>query len=733
MKQMTAQRITTNKVQEHHTKLLAYIYVRQSSARQVRNNSGSADVQRSMYDHAVAYGFAPENIATIQSDQGRSGSSAEGREGFKAMLQDIVSGRVGAVFCSHSSRLARSGRDSQHLLACCEIAGTLIVDQNGVYDPRNDNDRFFLGIKGVFDEVDLQRIKTMMMEAKVALARKGRYRMRLPPGYVWDCVGKTEDGQEQWAIKIDPDRRVQQAIRSAFDLLEQLGSALAVTRHLNATGEKFPSCNVARGKDKYVWRSVEVQHLVKIFRNPVYAGSYVYGKSTTHRDIQMGDSPQIKFRRVRLDPQDWKVNIRGNHEGYITWEQYERNVRQIDNNAFNFKKGCNGAVRSGRALLQGIVRCGKCRRAMQVIYPKGAKFYSYACNHNHCQYGSKVCCTIPGLQVDKVIEDQLIQAFASAQLDLSLEAVRQAEARAHEALRRSELNIRAAQEAAEYSDYRYMQVDPKNIEVKALREADLQDKLLEVKKLKDKHAALLRTSPRSLDSSEHEAILKLAKNIPKIWHSERMSNVTRKRLVRALIEKVELIREGNNVDTATHWRTGAKTHHCLTVRKVGNHTRNDPRVFERVRELVSNHTDQEIAEILNEEGLRSKFSNHFTKTAVKEFRRYHKIQTLHFDRCNGRKGTIERRGDGRYSIPGAARLLSVPRETVRMWCKKGLLDAVPPKRPKSSWWINLSEEEIEQKLPRGLIKNIEEAGKRCLLDRGLSLTRTKQVALNRGA
>jgi hypothetical protein len=253
-----------------------------------------------------------------------------------------------------------------------------------------------------------------------------------------------------------------------------------------------------------------------------------------------------------------------------------------------------------------------------------------------------------------------------------------------------------------------MQVDPKNIEVKALRETDLQEKLLEVKKLREKHAALLRTTPRLLDSSEYKAVLKLAKDIPKIWHSERMTNVTRKRLVRALIEKVEMVREANSVDIITCWQTGASTRHHLTIRRVGNHTRSEARVFELIHKLLPDHTDEEIAERLNAEGLHSKFGKPFNRVAVKELRRYHKIPTLHFECSQTRKGTIEKRGDGRYSMPGAARVLSQSIAIVRMWCERGFFDAIRPSRRGLSWWIRLSQEEIDQRLPRALIKNIGE-------------------------
>jgi DNA invertase Pin-like site-specific DNA recombinase len=175
---------TDHKIQPRHLKLLAYIYIRQSSKRQLRENTGSAEVQRMMREHAIAYGFAPENIRVIEQDQGRTGATMEGRHGFKEMLLDVLAGRVGAIFSSHSSRLARESRASQHLVLCCESTGTLIIDQHGVYDLANENDRFFIGIKGVIDEVELRRIRTLLLDARMAKAKKGEFRMPLPAGYV---------------------------------------------------------------------------------------------------------------------------------------------------------------------------------------------------------------------------------------------------------------------------------------------------------------------------------------------------------------------------------------------------------------------------------------------------------------------------------------------------------------------------------------------------------------------
>lgn len=703
---MSTQILPAHKVRDQHTRLLAYIYVRQSSPRQVRENSGSTEVQMSMRDHALGYGWPPGNIIVVQADQGRSARTTDGRDGFKAMLKDIVSGRVGAVFSAHSSRLVRSGRDSQHLLTCCEIAGTLIIDQDGVYDLNNENDRFFLGIKGIFDEVDRRRIVNMLADSRLALARKGQYRMLLPPGYVWECVGRTEEGGDLWAIRIDPDPRVQQFIRNVFDLFELHGSARAVARHLNESGEKFPVRSREKGRaERYVWKPVSIEQLLTTYRNPTYAGSYVFGKSALRQEVSLGDTPSVTSRWVDVDPRDWKVHLRDNHEGYITWEQHERIKRRLESNGYDFKKARQGAPRSGRALLQGIVRCGTCRRPMVIFYRRRQVHY-YSCVYGSQRYGDRVCCTIPGVQVDKIIEEMIIQAFEPAQVDMSLEAAKHAEARARESLRRLEASIKAATSAAEYADYRYMQVDPKNLEVKARREEDLQEKLLELKKLKDKHAEQERTTPRPLDSSEHKAVLALASDISSIWHSEKMTNVRRKQITRAIIERVELVRQGQRVDITTYWQTGACTRHYLTIRQPGNPTKAAPRVYELIRELVTDHTDEEIADRLNAEGLRSKFGKSFTKESVKALRQYHNIPTLHYECSQTRKGTVERRGDGRYSIPGAARALAVSKVMVRQWCERGFFDALRPKKRGYSWWIRLSQEEIDQHLPLALIKNI---------------------------
>jgi len=194
--------MTHPKLTPDHLRRKAIVYIRQSTPTQVLIHRESQRRQYGLADHARELGF--QNVEVIDGDLGRSGSGLVERPGFEHLVAEICSGQVGAVFCIEASRLARNGRDWHHLIELCGLINALVIDPEGVYDPRLINDRLLLGLRGTMNEYEVNLFRQRSLEAIRQKARRGELRFRLPVGFCWIPTGK---------IEIDPDLRVQQAVR----------------------------------------------------------------------------------------------------------------------------------------------------------------------------------------------------------------------------------------------------------------------------------------------------------------------------------------------------------------------------------------------------------------------------------------------------------------------------------------------------------------------------------------
>src|SRR5215216_879635 len=223
---------TATKVTDGHLSRGAYLYVRQSTLRQVLTNTESAARQYALRQKAIALGWEAERIVTIDTDQGRSAVSAADREGFKRLVAEVGMGRAGIVLGLEVSRLARNNADWHRLLEICALAGTLICDEDGLYDPADFNDRLLLGLKGTMSEAELHFIRARLQGGILSKARRGELPMPLPVGLVCDPAGK---------VVLDPDTAVQQALRHLFDTFERTASARAVVYAFNADGLLYPA------------------------------------------------------------------------------------------------------------------------------------------------------------------------------------------------------------------------------------------------------------------------------------------------------------------------------------------------------------------------------------------------------------------------------------------------------------------------------------------------------------
>jgi DNA invertase Pin-like site-specific DNA recombinase len=677
-------RPSSQKIRPDHLDRLAVIYVRQSTLFQVRENTGSTTRQYDLVKRAQDLGWTPARIQVVDQDQGQSGSSIIGRDGFQWLVAEVGLGHVGAVLSLEVSRLARSCSDWYRLLEICALTDTLVVDDEGVYDPAAHNDRLLLGFKGSMSEAELHWLRQRLQGGKMTKAEQGSLRFRLPIGLVYDPVGR---------IVLDPDEAVQEAVRLVFSLFEQASSALAVVSAFAKPHLRFPT-RWWGGKraDELIWSRLTHERVLNILHSPLYAGVYVYGRTKFRSRTLPGEEPRVKGRTRRVKQEDWPIVLLDAHPGYITWDQFLRNQRQLDDNRTWRAEEHRGAVREGPSLLQGIVLCGSCGRRMSIRYQRNGSLLMYECHQLHAQLAARTCQTLRGDRIDQAVVTCFLQAIEPAHLEVALSALDQVEARAKQVEHQWQRQIERAQYEADLGRRRYKAVDPDNRLVARSLEREWNEKLAQVEKLEREHTLLPQPAALVLTAEQRERIRRLAHDLPTIWHASTTTFVERKQLMRWLIKDVTLSKRGNVIDVAIRWQTEALTHLAIPRYKMSWEERQtSPQVVERVRELSSTHTNAQIAALLNEEGERAGMGGSFTVSKIEWIRYAYHIPAGCPERPKA--APTGQRGDGRYSARAAADLLNVNVSTIADWCKTGRLESVRT-TPVGPRWITLTPEVI---------------------------------------
>jgi DNA invertase Pin-like site-specific DNA recombinase len=445
---------STVKIRANHLDRQAVIYVRQSTLVQVRDCVASATRQYDLEARARDLGWSPPLIRLIDQDQGQSGASARFRDGFQQVVAEVGLGRVGAVFCLEASRLARSCSDWYRLLEICAVTDTLVVDEEGIYDPGQYNDRLLLGFKGMMSEAELHWLRQRLLGGKRTKAQRGQLRMRLPVGLVYDPAQR---------VVLDPDEAVQDAVRLVFTLFDQYGSAIAVVSHFARHPLRFPTRGWGGTRDgEVVWGRLCNGRVLDMLHNPAYAGTYVYGRTQTRRHPLPDEPRRIKGYTRRVPPEAWPVVLRDVHPGYLSWEHFLRNQERLADNCTVPVGEHRGAVREGSALLQGIVLCGRCGRRMSVRYVHHGAAPSYECNQVHTQLAAKTCQTMRGDRIDAAVAAHFLAAMQPAQLEISLAALEHLDARAQQVERQRQLQRERAVYEADLARRRFLAVDPDN-------------------------------------------------------------------------------------------------------------------------------------------------------------------------------------------------------------------------------------------------------------------------------
>jgi excisionase family DNA binding protein len=643
-----------SKITPEHLARQAVVYIRQSTADQVANNLESKRRQYGLADRARQLGWS--DVAIIDNDLGRSGGGIA-RPGFEKLLAAICDGRVGAVVAIEASRLARNGRDWHTLLEFCGLVGTLIADEDGVYDPRHPNDRLLLGMKGTMSEMELSVLRQRSLEALKQKARRGELFMTVAIGYV--RVGNN-------SIEKDPDRRIAQAITLVFAKFTEMQSVRQV--HLWLRHERIPLPAVTYGAEGRViaWKLPVYNTILHILTNPIYAGAYAFGRTGSRVSIEAGRKKVVRgFKKER---KDWEVLIPNHHEGYLSWADYERNLGLIADNANGKNPMSRGALRRGEALLAGLLRCGHCGRKLHVAYSgTNGNTGRYHCQGGFINHGGDRCISFGGMRIDREVGTEVIERLQPLGIEAAL-AAQAARSRASEDKRRQvELALEQARYEVGRARRQYDAVDPDNRLVAGELEKRWNERLAIVRNLETELEGLTASPPTELTLADRERLMTLGADLQLAWTHAGVMPETRKRIVRTLIDEIIVRVEDNALDLVIRWHGG--DHSALKVRKnrTGQHRWSaEGETIDLVRVLARQMPDKAIASVLNRVGKTTGRGNGWTQSRVCSLRSHNAIATY-------REG--ERRERGEATLDEAATALSVSPSTVRRLIKDGQLAA----------------------------------------------------------
>jgi DNA invertase Pin-like site-specific DNA recombinase len=489
------------KVKPTHLKRSAYLYIRQSTLRQVLENTESTKRQYALRQHAVALGWQQDQIIVIDSDLGQSGASAADREGFQRLVTEVSLGRAGIVLGLEVSRLARNSMDWHRLLEICALADTLILDEDGVYDPAHFNDRLLLGLKGTMSEAELHVLRARLQGGILNKATRGELFMRAPIGFAYDATGH---------LRLDPDQQIQQTIRMLFETFQRTGSAMATVREFRRSGVLFPRrIHSGPGKGGVIWGKLEHSHVLRVLHNPRYAGVFVYGRSRVRKNLD-GDC-----KVQHLPREEWHTFIPESHPAYISWDDHERNLKRLreSTQAIGFDRR-KSPPREGPALLQGLVICGKCGRRMTLRYHARREGLcpEYVCQRKGIENAEPLCQRIPGADIDRVVSDILLEVVNPVTLEVALTVQQELQSRIDELDRLRRQHVERARYEAELAQRRYMRVDPENRLVADSLEADWNQKLRALADAQQHYEERREQDRRLFDHEQRSAIVALAQD-----------------------------------------------------------------------------------------------------------------------------------------------------------------------------------------------------------------------------
>ncbi|MHB8564617.1 MAG: recombinase family protein [Acidiferrobacteraceae bacterium] len=666
-------------IEVKHRSRPAYVYVRQSTLAQVRHNQESTERQYALRDKALALGWTPSTIRTLDRDLGVSGAQSAGREDFKTLVADVSMGQVGAVFALEVSRLARSNLDWHRLLELCALTDTLVIDADGCYDPADFNDGLLLGLKGTMAQAELHFLRGRLLGGKLNKAQKGELRHPLPVGFTYD--------DENYVV-LDPDAEVQGAITLAFHVFLETGSAYAVVKRFATRGLQFPKRSYGGAWDgKLVWGNLTHSRVCGLIRNPCYAGTYTYGRYQYRRQITPQGEVSKHTQRVAMS--EWRVNLPAHHKGYITWEEFLANQDRLAKNRTNAGAPIlNGPAREGLALLQGLMLCGTCGRALTVRYRGNGGLYPvYVCSaQRRDARATRDCMSLRCDLLDAAIAAKVLQALKPAELEFALATLQELETRDQTVLRQWHMRIERAEYEAALAERRYQEVDPSQRLVASTLERRWNDALLSVEDLKKQYADLEQQKARVATPEQKAKVLALAQDLPRLWQAPTTQARDRKRMLRLLIKDITVEKQHGARHAILHirWQGGA----CGDVnvdlpRPRAEAIRYPEPIIARVRDLARTLTDQQIVAELNRLGELSATGRHHTMHTISWIRYKYKIP-----------GPSLKRPE-EVTVQELAARLGVQPGVVYYWVKRGMMEARRINNG-SPVWITIDEIKLQE-------------------------------------
>jgi excisionase family DNA binding protein len=643
-----------NRITPEHLARSAYVYVRQSTVDQLLNNPESRRRQYALAMRARSLGW--ENVIVIDDDLGLSGGG-QARPGFERLLAAICDGGAGAVLAIEASRLARNGRDWHTLLEFCAFVNSLIIDEDGIYDPRLINDRLLLGLKGTFSELELSILRQRSQEALRLKAARGDLHTTVAIGYQRGA----DDRLEQ-----DPDRRVREALSLVFRKFGEIGSVRQLALWLRQEHIDLPV--IAHGPQGRVvqWSPPRYNTVHRLLTNPVYAGAYVFGRTGSR--VRFEGGRKVITRSIVRQRDQWEVLIRDHHDGYISWEEYEHNQSIISGNANMKGAMVPGSVRNGGGLLVGLLRCGHCGRKLKVQHNGLRGVARYVCNDANLNHAAQTKCIAFGnMRVDAAVSAEVVRAISPLALDAALQLIADRERAGAERLRQSELALEQARYEATRARRQYDAVDPDNRLVASELERRWNERLAAVARLEEEIQRARNERPAALRDDERATLLALADDVPRLWNHPAASAETRKRILRTLIKEIIVTVEADRLHLMLHWQGGDHTRLEVVKNRTGQHRwKTDTATEQLIRELARMLPDQSIASVLNRLGIRSAKGHTWTQLRVRNFRCEHQIVIY-------RDG--ERAERRELVLHEAASRLGVSKMTIVRLIRDGLLPA----------------------------------------------------------
>jgi DNA invertase Pin-like site-specific DNA recombinase len=621
-------------------------------------------------------------VLVIDEDQGISGKSAQNRPGFQRLLSEVSLKHVGMVLGLELSRLSRSSSDWHHLIDVCGVFGTLLCDEDRIYDPLDSNDRLLLGMKGAMNEFELVTIRNRLLRGSLNKAQRGELYLSVPVGYVKNTNGE---------VTLDPDEQARASVKLVFEKFASIGSIYGVFVYMQKNNLRM-GFRIHKGarKGELDWRLPTPARVSNILHHPIYAGAYAYGMRRCNKMHR--SSYDVESKNWFLKPDDIGILIKDKVPAYISWEQFESNLKQIAENRSSREN--KGTPRRGQALLAGLVECGRCKRKMATSY-KTDKLPTYACNEFfRNQELAGHCGRMATKSLDELVSQQVLKAIEPASLELSIASITDIDSERKQLHLEWDRRLQRTQYECEKAERQYRSVEPENRLVARTLETAWESSLAELQHTQEEYRRFGQITPKQLSQKEVQEIRDLSKSIPSLWSCESTANDDRKRIIRAMIDKIILLPslENENVDVTILWHGGFRSQH-LIYKAVGSYRQLQEydRLCERIQELhAKGWHHQAIAEQLNKDGfVPPRRRGVFTYQTVGELIRNIGLQGELFQ-------DVLRANE--WWIPELAAKLGVIQQRVHYWAKKGWVHY--RKTPSNKHWIVWADQEELRRLRR---------------------------------